>query len=139
MRNEHIINKANDLLKPYYNLFLECDGFARIFSHFLQNAQIPFTTYYGYYTYKGRYNIHFWTGLNNTDHVIDCRLGQMFPEIPKGIFKLSDYEGLIFTPKATADLKTPTAVIELLVGMEVNLYQLSIAKPTTAYKKIYAE
>ena len=83
------------LLEPYVQLPLECDGMTRVITYLLQTAKIPHRVYVGTIHFnvkgKGEFSPHFWIRLGTeTGEIIDYRSRMWFGgdmDIPQGIFK----------------------------------------------------
>lgn len=91
-------NNIEQLLKPYLNSPIECDGFTRIAYSVLANNSIYTQGYAGHIMYvPKKLNIfHFWLELPD-GRLIDYRAKMWFSnlvketEIPHGVFEKSSY------------------------------------------------
>lgn len=89
------INYLQELLKPYSDLPLECDGFTRIIHYVLQKSFIPHKIYYGTVTWLNEdFYPHYWITVEK--FIVDYALKLWFKNSPNGVFEINDnlkYEG----------------------------------------------
>ena len=84
------IGIIKQLIEPYVDLPLECDGMTRVISYILTMEKIPHSVFIGTITIqgKGKFSPHFWIRLRTGD-IIDYRSRMWFGrdvDIPQGIF-----------------------------------------------------
>jgi hypothetical protein len=81
------IAKIQQLIEPYVDLQLECDGMTKVISYVLKQNDIDHKVMIGDIG-----TIHLWIEID--DYIIDYRLRMWMgekKEIPHGIFKREDY------------------------------------------------
>jgi len=82
--------RIEQLIEPYSNLPLECDGMTRVITYLLTRAGISHQVMQGSVTVagKGTFPLHYWVELPD-GKVIDYRSRMWFeddPSIPEGVF-----------------------------------------------------
>jgi len=114
------IGIIKELLEPYVDLPLECDGMTRVISYILKMEKIPHKVFIGTLVVKGQgeFSPHFWIRLG-TGEIIDYRSRMWFGgdmDIPQGIFKEDGKAGMVSYDGREIDLPVSKAVFSILTG-----------------------
>ena len=117
--------RITDLVAPYENLALECDGMTRVIHHLLKEVGIEHTVKVGPVRYKDVVvPLHYWIELADrgpATTVVDYRL-QMWTddEAPHGVFtfrEASEKEARYWNSTSKSiELETPPAVLAVLMS-----------------------
>ena len=86
------IRSIEEILEPFANAPVECDGMTRIIHSLLAIDKIKHHTYSGYITYEGKSVYHWW--IDKDGYRIDYRARMWLGNgirIPHGIFRPIDY------------------------------------------------
>lgn len=97
----NLIERIEEICKPYINLNLECDGLTRVLSHVLNEEGIKHQILSAnvFYRRKPTEIFHFWIRLENGLH-LDYRLRMWLGEnadIPHGIFNPKDFDQIKYS------------------------------------------
>jgi len=111
------MKNIEQLVKPYINLPLECDGLTRVISYILDKNNIKHKTCIGLISNKKDREVdHFWIELQDGRY-IDYKARMWLGDnetVPHGIFNPSDYKETEYICNKKIDLKTSEYIFRVL-------------------------
>jgi len=111
------MKNIEQLVEPYINLPLECDGLTRVISYILDKNNIKHKTCIGLLSNKKDREIdHYWIELPGGRY-IDYRARMWLGDdesVPNGIFKPGDYKNIDYICSRKTNLNTSEYIFRIL-------------------------